>query len=56
MPILAGLRHVLEAALSGIWELAPRRLRQPQWRLPALNRTIDAAPFGAGEWRHGLHS
>jgi hypothetical protein len=56
MPILAGLRHVLEAALNGVLDLAPRRVRPQQWRASALNWTFEAAPFGSCEWRHGLHS
>ncbi|MBB4197358.1 hypothetical protein CCR94_13670 [Rhodoblastus sphagnicola] len=56
MPILAGLRHVLDCALAGAFDLAPRRARRSQWRAPALNWVAESAPFICGEPRHALHS
>ncbi|PPQ40237.1 hypothetical protein SAMN06265338_102494 [Rhodoblastus acidophilus] len=56
MPILAGLRHVLDVALNGALDLAPRRLRRPEWRAPPLTWAAEAGPFNTGEARHALHS
>ena len=55
MPILAGLRHVLEAALEGVYDLAPRRLHPSRFRAPTLNWTVET-PFALNGGRHGLHS
>jgi hypothetical protein len=48
MPILAGLRHVLEQSLAGSWDFAPRRAPRPVWRSPAMNS--DAS--GEGRYLH----
>jgi hypothetical protein len=55
MPILAGLRHVLEQSLLGAWEFAPRRSPRPVWRSPVLNWAAESTPFAAVKGRC-LHS
>jgi hypothetical protein len=58
MPILAGLRHVLDAALNQAFDIAPRPSRHPKWRSPSLNWGSEALAFGyGGEKRpHVQHS
>jgi hypothetical protein len=57
MPILAGLRHVLEASLNGALDSEPGRARSCRWRPPpALNWAAKAASFRFDETRHALHS
>jgi len=54
-PILDGLRHVLDCALGGMLDLAPHRMRRPQWRAPTLTWVAEAAPFASAAPRHALH-
>jgi hypothetical protein len=55
MPILAGLRHVLEVALRGAFEPAPRRALYCRWRPPVLNWVADSAQLARDDMRRVLH-
>ncbi len=55
MPLLAGLRHVLEQALTSTWDTEPRRAPHPVWRSPVMNWAAESASYAAGHGRC-LHS
>ena len=55
MPILAGLRHVLEVALRGAFESAPRRALYCRWRPPVMNWVADSALMARDGQRRVLH-
>jgi hypothetical protein len=59
MPILAGLRHVLDASLRGVFDVAPRRSRFCRWSPPALTPpplwTGEGGSLGRGALRQALH-
>ncbi|MCW2285976.1 hypothetical protein M2323_003813 [Rhodoblastus acidophilus] len=55
MPILAGLRHVLQVALRGAFEPAPRRASYCRWRPPVLNWAAESASLAREDLRRVLH-
>jgi len=55
MPILAGLRHVLEVALRGAFDFAPRRSRYCRWSPPVPYWAANSAAFARDDMRHVLH-
>jgi hypothetical protein len=58
MPILAGLRHVLEAALNQAFDFTPRSVFRSAWRGPHMNWGAEPLPFDCASDRraHVLHS
>jgi len=55
MPLLTGLRHVLEVALRGAFESAPRRALYCRWRPPVANWMTDSAALAREDMRRVLH-
>ncbi len=55
IPILAGLRHVLEAALAGSWDFSSHRAHDPQWRGAGFHWAVEPKPVAGNQGWRALH-